>query len=239
MLNVSKCKCISFSRKKDPIIFDYSLHGTAFQRVNIVNDLGVLLDEKLSFKCHYTTIINKANLMLGFVKCWAREFNDPYVTKALFTTLVRPQLEYASQVWSPYYAIDVNRIESLQRRFIRFALRGLPWEDNFHLPSYEDRLKLLDLPTLSNRRRMCDIVLLTQAYNGQLRSNYIKNKCIVNENSYLLRSRNLFYVNTHRTNYSTHNPIDRMLRAVNEVGGAISLSDTKQIFKKKLYIHFS
>ena len=36
--------------------------------------------------------IGKAPAVLGFVKRWAREFIDPYTTKLLYISLVRPIL---------------------------------------------------------------------------------------------------------------------------------------------------
>jgi len=65
--------------------------------------------------------------MLGFIKRWSKEFNNPFVLKSLYTSLVRPNLEYASQVWSPFYKIHINRIEAIQKNFNCFALRHLCW----------------------------------------------------------------------------------------------------------------
>ena len=55
------------------------------------NDLGVLADLKLSFTDHISMVIGKARAVLGFVK-----FIEPYITKLLYISLVRPILEYAS-----------------------------------------------------------------------------------------------------------------------------------------------
>ena len=90
--------------------------------------------------------------MLGFVKRQAKEFQCPYVTKSLYCALVRPLLEYCSVVWDLVVKIDSDRIESVQRQFLLFALRGLGWADRFQLPAYEARLSLLGIETLYERR---------------------------------------------------------------------------------------
>ena len=63
--------------------------------------------------------------VLGFVKRWAREFIDPYITKLLYISFVRPILEYASITWNPYYRCHSDLIESAQKQFLLFCLLGL------------------------------------------------------------------------------------------------------------------
>ena len=38
-----------------------------------------------------------------------------------YNTLVKPQVEYASSVWSPYTKENINKIEMLQRRAARWV----------------------------------------------------------------------------------------------------------------------
>lgn len=156
-LNVDKCQAITYSRKKLVSNRVYYLNEIAVNKVNTIRDWG-----ELNFISHFNNIICRANTALGFVKRWSKEFSDPYVTKALYITFMRPILEYGSQVWSPYQDVHIKRIEAVQRRFIRFALRGLGWADPVHLPPYEDRLKLINLNTLQTRRMVADIVFMHQ-----------------------------------------------------------------------------
>jgi hypothetical protein len=72
--------------------------------------------------------------MLGFIRGLSLEFRDPYTLKSLYTSLIRPKLEYVSCVWNPFYDVRVDRVERVQRRFIRCALRGLGWTDMHDLP---------------------------------------------------------------------------------------------------------
>lgn len=95
-LNKMKCKIMTLHRKKNPIMFNYNIAGTLLERVRTYSDLGVVIDEKMSFTTHYDTIIAKANSMLGFIKRICSNMNEPYAIKSLYTAFVRSRLEFAS-----------------------------------------------------------------------------------------------------------------------------------------------
>jgi hypothetical protein len=66
-LNIKKCKCISFSRKINTISFNYKFDSEDILRCNVMNDLGVMLDDKLTFNVHIDYIVSKAMKCLGFI----------------------------------------------------------------------------------------------------------------------------------------------------------------------------
>lgn len=168
-LNGSKCKLMTFSRVV-PKLATYTLNCCSLERINSVDDLGIRLDPKLDFIDHISCMVNKARSMLGFIKRWSKEFDDPYVTKTLYISLVRPILEYGSCVWSPQYEVHSKRIESVQKNFLLFALRGLNWDAEQRLPSYHSRLLLINLPSLANRRIMLGITFIYNLIHGDVES---------------------------------------------------------------------
>ena len=64
-------------------------------------DVGVIIDNKHSFEKHISEKVNKANSVMGVIRR-TFEFLDLKTFKLLCTSLVRPHLEYANQVWNPY-----------------------------------------------------------------------------------------------------------------------------------------
>ena len=64
-----------------------------------------------------------------------------------YTTLVRPQLEYASTLWSPHTAIDITKLEAVQRRSARWATR-----DYQRTSSVTQMINDLNWHTLEQRR---------------------------------------------------------------------------------------
>ena len=80
------------------------------------------------------------------------------------------------------------RIESIQRRFLVFALRNFPWYDPFRLPSYEDRLRLLNMPTLQRHRDYLRLSFITNLLNGKINCPGLLPKLSTRINSRNLRS---------------------------------------------------
>ena len=133
VLNVSKCNIISFSRKKLTINTEYCIEIEALKRVTKINDLGVIMDTKVDFNCHIETLTNNCRRTLASMMRRAKEFSDPYVTKALYCSLVRSKLEYASVVWNMIGITNSAKIESIQKQFLLFAIRNLDWRRDTYI----------------------------------------------------------------------------------------------------------
>ena len=76
-------------------------------------DLGVIMSKDLSWSNHVNASVNKANKVLGLLKRTVGSKNRE-IFSILYRSLVRPILEYASPVWSPYLVKDKRAIESIQ-----------------------------------------------------------------------------------------------------------------------------
>ena len=211
-LNLNKCKHMCFSRNSFSIRH-YYINGSVLSTVDSFVDLGILMDPKLNFNNHVISMVNKAYGVLGFIKRWAKEFSDPYITKQLFTSLVRPILEYGSVV----YAIYSDKIESVQKQFLLFALRGLHWNSSFVLPSYTSRLKLIRLPTLKSRRIMLNTMMVLKILNGNIPSDFLISSIRINVPVRSSRHYQLLYVDFHRTNYSMGDSLSKMCIDFNSV----------------------
>ena len=91
-------------------------------------------------------------MVLGIVKR-SIGTNSQDAFSQLFKSLVRPILEYAAPVWSPYMIKDIVALEKVQRRASRLALRQKRGE-----MSYEQRCNLLKWQTLERRREFLSLV---------------------------------------------------------------------------------
>ena len=90
------------------------MHGQVLDSVDSARYLGVDIASDLNFTKHVNRITANASKSLGYLK---RNILTKHsgIREAAFNTVVRPQLEYASTVWSPYTKQDINKIEMVRR----------------------------------------------------------------------------------------------------------------------------
>ena len=165
-LNPSKCNVITYTRKRNVVLFDYRLKATRLQRDNTTRDLGVYHDSKLLFDTHIDKIVKKASRALGFVMRTSRDFKNVKTLKILYCAFVRSNLEYASQVWNPIYLKYINRIEGIQKRFLKYIC--FLTRDRYSSDDYVMLCKKHHLLPLSKRREISDLVFLLKIAQGSL-----------------------------------------------------------------------
>ena len=122
-LNISKCKAIRFSKKSDYQLPNYVISEVNLKSVKTFCDLGVTVDYQLNFNTHVNALLSKANRTLGIIKRRCAEFSNLRTVTVLYNAYVRPILEYCSVIWSPHFNIHIDRLEAVQRRFVKFVVR--------------------------------------------------------------------------------------------------------------------
>ena len=143
-----KCHVLDIGKPREN--YNYSLDNTILKHVNEEKDLGVTTDKQLKFRSHISEKVNKGNTIAGVIRRSFNDLNQINFTR-LFTALVRPHLEYAQAVWSPYWERDIEVLENVQRRATK-QVNGIQEKD------YAERLRALKLPSLVYRRLRGDMI---------------------------------------------------------------------------------
>ena len=159
--NASKCKALTITRKKSPLNFIYKLDNVELERVSTEKDVGVNITNSLTWNTHIHAIIAKANKLLGLLKRTCPLLNDVSARRSLYLALVKSQLSYATQVWSPDKIALKTQIERVQRRATRWILK-----QRVGVMSYRDRLLTLKLLPLTFDRELKDLVFFYKCLNG-------------------------------------------------------------------------
>ena len=139
--------------------FSYTINGQPLEEVTEHKDLGVVLDNMLKFHSHVSMITSKASRILGMIKRSFTTLNQQSTLLLLYRHLVRPCLEYCNTVWSLGYLTDMAKLEKVQRRAIRMLKNIRNW-------NYEERLRYLNLPSLSYQQFRGDMLSTYQILNG-------------------------------------------------------------------------
>ena len=118
------------------------------------NYLGVTIGHNLSWKPHIETTAKKANNSLSFSRRNLTSCQQDIKAQS-YKSLVRPILEYASTVWDPHTATDINQLEAVQRRAARFV-KG----DYKTTSSASQMINQLNWSTLQHRRSNAKLVMV-------------------------------------------------------------------------------
>ena len=144
-INASKTKemLISYS-KIPPEVPHIMVDGVELERVTSCTLLGIELNEKLNWIDHVEKIYSKAAKRLHFLSQLKRTKMSPLELIKVYTSLIRPVLEYSAQLWHPGLTEgQTDLLESIQQRAMAIAFPSL---------QYEEALQQANLSTLSLRR---------------------------------------------------------------------------------------
>jgi ribonucleases P/MRP protein subunit RPP40 len=120
------------------------MKGAKLEEIQEERDLGIIVQNDLKCAKQCAKVVKQANRTLGMIKRSFTHLNQQIVL-LLYKSLVRPHLEYCVHVWRPHLQKDINLLECVQRR----ATKLIP---SLNGKAYQDRLQILKLPTLENRR---------------------------------------------------------------------------------------
>ncbi|XP_046660063.1 uncharacterized protein LOC124353972 [Homalodisca vitripennis] len=205
---------MTFGRSHNLHHFQYSIErDQPLGRVSSIKDLGVTFSSDFSFNEHVDDLCRRAYRMLGFITRSTRGMTSPLVLKTLYSSFVRQLLEYASPVWSPYQLGLIEKLEAVQRKFVRMVgvRQGLLYRE---IPIAGLQADLL-LPDLQARRCVADVLFLTRLVSGQLDCPMLLSQVDFRIPLARTRSRDLFSRRHCQRSYVFHGPLARMVRLGN------------------------
>ena len=132
----------------------------SIQETTLEKDLGVYMSNTLRASNHCQKAANKGMSALRLMKAAFTRI-DVLNFKPLFTTYVRPHLEYCIQAVGPYTAQDIKLLEQVQRRATKMVkqIKNL---------SYEERLLRLKMPSIKDRLQRGDLIETFKLLTGKI-----------------------------------------------------------------------
>lgn len=180
-LNILKCAVLTLSRSDDKLIGHYTMSGSLLLRVNDFRDLGIRIDERLTFKKHIESTVAACNSTMGFIKRIAGKKFDVDTLVILFNSFVKSKLMFGIIIWYPASGIEREYIEGVQKRFTMMALKEYPNViNNFVIRPYDVRCSDLNIFSISSRYVYACCVFIYDLLHRNLESSYLKSKLIWN-----------------------------------------------------------
>ena len=174
-LNPAKCKIITFTLRKKPVMTSYSIGNITLNRVSEMRDLGVILDSKLTFASHIDDVVGRANRALGTylrslqtsrARTGRRFEAAPLITA--FNAHVRSVLEFGSIIWSGAAVTHTARLDRVQHKFLVWlAVNSNRPSDSL---DYAHLLRHFAVLTIKQRLVQHDLAFLHGVFGGRVDS---------------------------------------------------------------------
>ena len=116
----------------------------------------------LNWGQHISDISSKATKTLGFLQR-NLAFAPRSTKEVAYKTLVRPKLEYAAPIWSPYCKTQIQQVEKVQRTAARWTY--MRWRNT---SSVGEMLDELQWPTLEARRDQSSLLFFHKIHCGTM-----------------------------------------------------------------------
>jgi len=172
VLSASKCVLMTSDGSKPK----YILNDVYIPVVDSYRDLGVLINPKLDFSEHISSVISSTSQLCNMIfRCFIIKRPEFYIK--LFKSLVLPKMLYCSPVWRPYLQKDISALEGVQNKFIRrVAKRCNVPRDHIHLDSIfkihndADLRLFYKLGSLDLDSTLFDFILTSSRTNSKVRT---------------------------------------------------------------------
>ena len=157
--NAKKCYILSINKKSNKF---YSLDNHILEEVQDNPYLGLQISNDLKWSMHINNISKKANAILGCLRRNLRNVSETY-RKTAYISLVRSTMEYGATIWNPYLKGDIDKLERIQNRGIRFIKKDYRSRGPGSITTMK---RQLELEALEERRHSLRLILLYKVVEG-------------------------------------------------------------------------
>ena len=133
----------------------------------------------------------------------------------LYKVLVRSRLEYGSVLWNCDIKTLKNKVERVQRKFLKFfciKYKAATYDSS----NYEELCEMFNIPPLYKRRTFHDMSLY-KVYNAIYETPQLLSEVNLRVPAFNSRDTSLFQIPRSRVNVSKNSTMRRIMRTFNEI----------------------
>ena len=122
------------NKKRKDHDLNIMIDGTKIEEVKKTKFLGVIIDNKLSWKDHVAHVASKVSRGMGMI-IKTRNYLNRKSLLTLHYTFVYPYLTYCNHIWGNIYQSNLKHLCVLQNKSLRIIAGAKPRETQVHYMS--------------------------------------------------------------------------------------------------------
>ena len=154
IINLNKTQSMIFSYKRGNPKFTVNLKNTIIEEQQTTSFLGVIIDNKLTWKSHIAHLCSKISKGIAILRLLRPSF-PKHILKMIYMSLIHSYLNYCNLIWGSAEATISNPLFILQKKAIRIVDKA------YFLEHTEPIFKTLKILTL---HQIYDLNCLLFAY---------------------------------------------------------------------------
>ena len=161
----SKCHVLPVTRQRLPPVeqrYTYKLNGIVLDYYSTEKDLGVHVTTKLSWTDHCNKLYSLAASRLGLSMRTCHFLQNQDQKRVLYLALVRSQFAHCSIVWRPYNESTKLKLESIQKRAIKWILNEMYASYSKYM--YILKCKHLNILPINSHFLLIDLITFHQIF---------------------------------------------------------------------------
>ena len=124
-INAEKTHCVTFTLRSTQAYPPILMNNAPLQEQPHTKFLGIILDRKLTFSAHISSICPKISKAIGILSR-ARNKLNKNTLKQLYYTFVYPYFSYGIEVWGATSSCHLEPLRRLQKRSVRLLASAHP-----------------------------------------------------------------------------------------------------------------
>ena len=233
-INPAKSTSSTITLKHNFHRHQYKIGTSTIAHVNSQRDLGVIIDQKLSFDDHISSITKSSMRILGLLYRFT-EIRDPRALSLFYKSYVSPILEYCSPIWTMACPTQLNRLNSVVNFFAAIVRQRVPELrriDNIGI------LNKLCIATPHNRHKTSDMMFLHKVATGKISCPILLSQLSFRVPARTTRNTSLFYVAKPRLNLIKRSLASRIQSQYNALSNEFDLFSSERLFRSAVNSHF-
>lgn len=193
-INFDKTVFMRITHRKSPLAYTYSANNNFLHEVYQYKYLGLWISNTLNWTQHIDYVVRNANCKLFYLRR-ALKFSTHDVRITAYKALILPSLDYAAIFWDPFTRTNINKLETIQKKGVRFIY------NSYGRTSVSTLLSRASLPPIAERNRLARLKFLYQIVKSHYKLDI--SNIITFSSGYATRQRHQMTITPHRSRNNT------------------------------------